>query len=182
MTRNAPAHVIISGTPEGFDAQVLGQELYRAEAPVIFVARDDKRLAAMAQALEVTRPELPRLAFPAWDCLPYDRSSPNPDLSAARMATLATLAQGAVPGPFVLLTTLNAFLQKIPARRVLREASFTAQVGGRVDEGALRAFLVRMGFVQAPTVTEPGDYAVRGGIIDVYPPGDTGPVRLDLFG
>ncbi|MEM9392211.1 MAG: transcription-repair coupling factor, partial [Pseudomonadota bacterium] len=157
-------------------------ELDRAEAPVIFVARDDKRLAAMAQALEVTRPELPRLAFPAWDCLPYDRSSPNPDLSAARMATLATLAQGALPGPFVLLTTLNAFLQKIPARRVLREASFTAQVGGRVDEGALRAFLVRMGFVQAPTVTEPGDYAVRGGIIDVYPPGDTGPVRLDLFG
>ncbi|MEM9395372.1 MAG: hypothetical protein AAGA38_16040, partial [Pseudomonadota bacterium] len=71
MTSNAPAHVIISGTPEGFDAQVLGQELDRAEAPVIFVARDDKRLAAMAQALEVTRPELPRLAFPAWDCLPY---------------------------------------------------------------------------------------------------------------
>ena len=51
-----------------------------------------------------------------------------------------------------------------------------------IDESALRHFLVRMGFVQSPTVMEPGDYAVRGGIIDIYPPGDLGPVRLDLFG
>ncbi|MEM9636639.1 MAG: transcription-repair coupling factor, partial [Pseudomonadota bacterium] len=49
-------------------------------------------------------------------------------------------------------------------------------------EAALRAFLVRMGFVQSPTVTEPGDYAIRGGIMDIFPPGDLGPVRLDFFG
>ena len=65
---------------------------------------------------------------------------------------------------------------------MLREAAFTARVGDRIDEAALRNFLVRMGFSQAPTVTEPGDYAVRGGIIDIYPPGEGGPVRLDLFG
>ena len=61
-------------------------------------------------------------------------------------------------------------------------ASFTARVGDRIDEGALRDFLVRMGFTQSPTVTEPGDYAVRGGIIDIFPPGESGPIRLDLFG
>ncbi|WP_374637720.1 transcription-repair coupling factor, partial [Paracoccus sp. (in: a-proteobacteria)] len=55
-------------------------------------------------------------------------------------------------------------------------------VGSRMDEGALRGFLARMGFAQAPTVTEPGDFAVRGGIIDIYPPGDSGPIRLDMFG
>ena len=82
----------------------------------------------------------------------------------------------------MLLTTLNAAMQRIPPREVLREAAFSARVDGRVDEAGLRAFLVRMGYVQAPTVTEPGDYAVRGGIIDIYPPGDGGPVRLDLFG
>ncbi|MEL7127808.1 MAG: transcription-repair coupling factor, partial [Pseudomonadota bacterium] len=83
---------------------------------------------------------------------------------------------------FVLLTTLNAATQRVPARDLMREAAFSATVGSRVDEAGLRAFLVRMGFVQSPTVTEPGDYAVRGGIIDIYPPGDLGPVRLDLFG
>lgn len=124
---------------------------------------------------------MPVLSFPAWDCLPYDRVSPNADISAARMATLAGLVHGG-PSRFVLLTTLNAATQRLPARDVLREASFTASVGDRIDEEGLRNFLVRMGFSQAPTVMEPGDYAIRGGIIDVFPPGEGGPVRLDLFG
>ncbi|MEF9605135.1 transcription-repair coupling factor, partial [Paracoccus sp. PXZ] len=59
---------------------------------------------------------------------------------------------------------------------------FSAAVGDRMDEAALRAFLARMGFSQAPTVTEPGDFAVRGGIIDIFPPGESGPIRLDMFG
>ena len=113
--------------------------------------------------------------------LPYDRVSPNPDISATRMATLAALAAG-VPGPFILLTTVSAAMQKVPARAVLEGASFTARVGQRIDERALRDFLVRMGFSQTSTVSEPGDYALRGGIIDIYPPGEGGPVRLDLFG
>jgi transcription-repair coupling factor (superfamily II helicase) len=87
-----------------------------------------------------------------------------------------------MPGKFILLTTLSAAAQRVPARSTLREAAFTATVGKRLDEGALRAFLVRMGFTQSPNVMEPGDYAVRGGIIDIFPPGQSGPVRLDLFG
>ncbi|WP_372837172.1 transcription-repair coupling factor, partial [Puniceibacterium confluentis] len=145
------------------------------------VARDDKRMAQMRDALAFWAPEMPVILFPGWDCLPYDRVSPNADISATRMATLAGLVHG-MPPKFVLLTTLNAASQRLPAREVLREAAFTATVGGRVDEAALRNFLVRMGFTQAPTVLEPGDYAVRGGIIDIFPPGDGGPVRLDLFG
>ena len=173
-------HITLSGAPEGFDARLLAKELGRG-APVVHVARDDKRMEAMRAALAFFAPDAVVLTFPAWDCLPYDRVSPNPDVSAARMATLAGLAQG-VPGPFILLTTLNAATQRIPARDVLKAASFTAKVGTRVNEADLRNFLVRMGFSQCPTVTEPGDYAVRGGIIDIFPPGAGGPVRLDLFG
>jgi len=173
-------HITLSGAPEGFDARLVAKELGRG-APVVHVARDDKRMEAMRAALAFFAPDAVVLTFPAWDCLPYDRVSPNPDVSAARMATLAGLAQG-VPGPFILLTTLNAATQRIPARDVLKAASFTAKVGTRVNEADLRKFLVRMGFSQCPTVTEPGDYAVRGGIIDIFPPGAGGPVRLDLFG
>ncbi|SFQ27645.1 transcription-repair coupling factor (superfamily II helicase) [Roseivivax halotolerans] len=173
--------ILMGGAPEGFDATLLLREVATRDGPVMFVARDDKRLARMAEALAFFDPSMPVLSFPAWDCLPYDRVSPNADISAARMATLAALVHGA-PTRFVLLTTLNAATQRIPAREILREAAFTAEVGGRIDEEALRAFLVRMGFSQAPTVTEPGDYAIRGGIIDVFPPGEGGPVRLDLFG
>ncbi|MCE8508050.1 transcription-repair coupling factor [Ruegeria pomeroyi] len=177
----APNHVLVGGAPEGFDARLILNEVARAGGPVLHVARDDKRLEAMRAALSFFAPDLPVFVFPSWDCLPYDRVSPNADVSAARMATLAALVHQ-MPDRFVLLTTLNAATQRVPARDLLREAAFSAQVGRRVDEQALRQFLVRMGFSQSPTVMEPGDYAIRGGIIDIYPPGDSGPVRLDFFG
>jgi len=179
MTKTAK--ITVSGAPEGFDAQLILNEVARSKAPVIHIARDDKRMAATQAALAFFAPDMPVMLFPGWDCLPYDRVSPNADISAARMATLAALVHD-MPSQFVLLTTLNAATQLVPARDILREAAFTAQVGGRVDEAALRAFLVRMGFSQSPTVMEPGDYAIRGGIIDIFPPGEGGPVRLDLFG
>jgi transcription-repair coupling factor (superfamily II helicase) len=171
----------LSGVPEGFDARAILDEVEKSGVPVVHVARDDKRMAALRAALSFFAPDMPVMDFPGWDCLPYDRVSPNADISAQRMATLAGLAHG-MPPKFVLLTTLNAATQRVPARRVLKDAAWSARVGSRVDEAALRAFLVRMGFVQSPTVMEPGDYAIRGGIIDIYPPGDLGPVRLDLFG
>ncbi len=177
----APNHVTVGGAPEGYDAQLVLNEIARSGGPVCHVARDDKRLEGMRAALAFFAPDMPVFVFPGWDCLPYDRVSPNADIAAARVATLAALVHQ-MPERFVLLTTLNAATQRVPAREVLREAAFTARVNQRVDEDALRKFLVRMGFTQSPTVMEPGDYAIRGGIIDIFPPGESGPIRLDLFG
>ncbi len=178
-----PNHITLSGAPEGFDARLVLAELDRAKgAPLIFVARDDRRLAAMQAALAFFAPLVPVVSFPGWDCLPFDRMSPNPNVSAARMSALAGLATGAINGQFILLTTLSAATQRLPARKALAKASFSANVGSRMDVDALRAFLTRMGFAQSPTVMEPGDFAIRGGIIDIFSPGASGPVRLDLFG
>jgi transcription-repair coupling factor (superfamily II helicase) len=172
--------ITLGGAPEGFDAKLLARELARG-LPVIHIARDDKRLEAMRAALAVMAPGTVVIDLPAWDCLPYDRVSPNPELLARRMSTLAALAAG-VPGAFVLLTTLNSAMQRLPAQNVMQTASFVAHVGDRVDEKQLKAFLARMGFSPVSTVAEPGDFAIRGGIVDIYPPGDGGPVRLDFFG
>ena len=177
---SVPRTMTLSGVPEGLDASLVLRELETA-ARVCHVARDDKRMAAMAEALAFFAPHVRVLRFPGWDCLPYERVSPNMDISAERMATLARLACNA-PGPFILLTTLNAATQRIPPRELVRTSSFAARAGEQVNEAALRAFLTRMGFMQAPVVAEPGDYAVRGGIIDIFPPGEGEPVRLDLFG
>jgi transcription-repair coupling factor (superfamily II helicase) len=177
----APGAVITGGAPEGYDARLVADLVARARGPVLHVARDDARAAAMAEALAVLAPDLPVLHFPAWDCLPYDRVSPNPEIAAARMATLAALAHG-FDRPAVVLTTLNAASQRVPAREVVAGASFTAQAGRQVDVDGLVAWLSRMGFNRASTVIEPGDFAVRGGIIDIFPPGQANPVRLDFFG
>jgi len=174
-------HLLMGGAPEGFDAELVHREVRRTGSPVIHVARDDKRLAAMRAGLEFFAPDLVVLEFPAWDCLPYDRVSPNPDIVAQRMATLAALEQG-ITGPFVVLTTLSAAMQRLPSRATVRGASFAAVRGARVDEGRLRDYLARMGYQPVPTVTEAGEFALRGGIIDIFPPGAADPLRLDLFG
>ncbi|SDY59690.1 transcription-repair coupling factor [Jannaschia faecimaris] len=173
-------HIRVGGAPEGFDARVLLKELESGK-PVVHVARDDKRAEAMAEALRMHQGGVTVLRFPAWDCLPYDRLSPAAEISATRMATLTALAHG-FTGKFVLLTTLSALTQMLPPREILKGSGFSARLNQRIDEDALRQFLVRMGFTQTPTVMEPGDWSPRGGIIDIWPPGQSSPVRLDLFG
>ncbi|MCL5775527.1 transcription-repair coupling factor [Limibaculum sp. FT325] len=177
----APGAVTIGGAPEGHDARLVADLVARAKGPVIHVARDDARAAAMAEALALTAPGMAVLSFPAWDCLPYDRVSPNPEILAARMATLAALAHG-WDAPSVVIATLSAASQKVPPRETVAASSFTAGVGRRVDVEGLVAWLARMGFNRASTVMEHGDFAVRGGIIDIFPPGAEYPVRLDFFG
>ena len=180
--------VSIGGAPEGLDALLLVELLDRAQldgartaGPAIHVARDDRRAAAMAEALSVLAPEIPVLRYPAWDCLPYDRVSPNPAVVSQRMATLAALADGFAQ-PAIVLTTVNAASQRVPPREAIRAQSWTARVGGRCDLDELIAYLTRNGYARASTVAEPGDYAVRGGVVDIFPPGSDLPVRLDLFG
>ena len=169
----------MSGAPEGFDATIVTKEAQ--QGGVIHIARDAHRLQAMRAALEFFAPELPVFHFPAWDCLPFDRVSPNADISAQRMSSLASFL-APMPQSYVVLTTLSAASQRVPARATVGSAVFRASVQSRVDEQALRAFLVRMGFTQTPTVMEPGDYSIRGGIIDIFPPGLSEPIRLDFFG
>ena len=171
----------LSGAPDGFDANILSNFISEKQKSIIFVARDDKRLDLMRKSLWFFSPNIPVLNFPSWDCLPYDRVSPNADVSSARMATLAALSSG-FEAPLVLLTTLNAITQYIPNRTIVSNNSFVAIVGRTINVKELRSYFSKMGFVQTPTVTEPGDYAIRGGIIDVFPPGESGPVRMDLFG
>ncbi len=172
--------ILLGGAPEGYDARLLAKELTRGQS-VMHIARDDRRMEAMRAALAALAPDIAVLDLPAWDCLPYDRVSPNPEILARRMSTLAALSAG-LAKPVVLLTTLNSAMQRLPAREVMQKASFVAKVGDRVDDQRLKRFLTGMGFSPVSTVAEPGDYALRGGIVDIFPPGRGGPVRLDFFG
>ena len=94
---------------------------------MVHVARDDARLAAIRASLKFFAPELPVLTFPAWDCLPYDRISPNAEIAAARMATLAALA-GGWNRPAAVLTTVNAATQRVPARAVAKASSLATRI------------------------------------------------------
>src|SRR5215472_2052901 len=173
----------VTGAPEGFDAYLAAEAAERRKGLVIFVAPDDLKAELAIQAVRFFAPELTVLPFPAWDCLPYDRVSPKSDIESTRLATLAALARrkkGA--GHAVVVTTINAILQRVPPRSAIEEASFFARVGHTVEHEKLVAFLAANGYGRASTVREPGEFALRGGIIDLWPPGTPDPLRLDFFG
>jgi transcription-repair coupling factor (superfamily II helicase) len=175
--------VQVSGAPEGVDALTLARLAQAGEGrEVLHVARDDGRMAHMAEALAFFAAGIEVLELPGWDCVPYDRVSPNVDVIARRIETLSRLAQGPTSGARIVLTTVTALSQRVPPRHTLANASFAAKVGGRLDIAQVISFLNRNGYVRSDTVMEPGEYAVRGGILDLFPPGTPEPVRLDLFG
>jgi len=172
---------IVYGVPEGYDALLLAQRRAEHAGEVLHAARDDSRMARLAEALAFFAPHVEVLRFPAWDCLPYDRVSPNPELVSERIATLARLIEPPTR-PRIVLTTVNALVQRVPPRTAFAGASLVLRVGGTADPDAIIRFMEANGYGRSGTVMEPGEYATRGGIIDIYPAGEPDPVRLDLFG
>ena len=189
--RLAPGRpLLLSGVADGAEGLVLA-DLARAiaaseAAPAISLAvicRDGTRMAALARSLAFFAPDIEVLEFPAWDCLPYDRVSPHGGVVAQRMMTLARLAR--VKGrerPAILLATVNAILQRVPPRETLARQSLSAAPGNLLAMSGVTQWLELNGFTRAGTVREAGDYAIRGGIIDLFAPGMDDPVRLDFFG
>ena len=193
----SPAALLQAGQPltlaqvaDGAEGLVLA-DLARAiaarpDAPAISLAvicRDGQRMAALSRALAFFGPDILTMEFPAWDCLPYDRVSPNASVVAQRMTALSRLVR--VKGrdkPSVLLTTVNAALQRVPAREFVATHALSVAPGNVIGMASIMAWLELNGFTRASTVREPGDYAVRGGILDLFPPGMDMPVRFDFFG
>ncbi|HLM12273.1 MAG TPA: transcription-repair coupling factor [Reyranella sp.] len=180
-----PGRWTIAGLPEGADALALA-ELVRTTGgqDILHVARDGQRLERLQDGLRFFAPEREVLVFPAWDCLPYDRMSPHPDIVAERLETLVRLAQPKKAGApaRVILASVGAALQKVPPRSLYAEAAVVLKKGQAVDVNWLTKFLGENGYGRSETVMEPGEFAVRGGLVDLFPPGTDEPLRLDLFG
>jgi transcription-repair coupling factor (superfamily II helicase) len=186
-----PGHALtLSNVADGAEALVVS-DMARAvaakkDAPAISLAvvcRDGPRMAQLARALEFFAPDLPVMQFPAWDCQPYDRVSPHGGILAQRLTTLAKLSrlQGSEK-PLIVLTTVNAIVQRVPARDVVAAQALSVAPGHRVAMDNIAAWLEHNGYNRTSTVREPGEYAVRGGILDLFPAGLDQPVRFDFFG
>ncbi len=180
--------VLIANAPEGIDALVLVQLLKARRAaaedgPLLHVARDDAQMARLAETIGFTDPGAVLLCLPAWDCLPYDRVSPHRDIVARRLDTLTRLMDASVRDEGrLVITTVNALLQRLPPRAALADRVLRAAAGDQLPLEHLTDFFAHNGYLRAETVSEPGEFALRGGIVDVFPPGEEQPLRLDFFG
>jgi transcription-repair coupling factor (superfamily II helicase) len=150
---------------------------------VLHVARDANRLSTLEEAIAFFAPDVQVLGFPAWDGVPYDRVAPNAETIAERIATLAAPIERAPDEkrPLVILTTIHAALQRVPPRAFIAGSSMKLHGGNVASMRDLIDRLEASGYARSGTVVDPGQYAVRGGILDLFPPGGE-PVRLDFFG
>ncbi len=171
----------VHGMPEGYAALKVTEAASRRRdpSPVLWILRDDRHLAATADLFGMLDPDLAWVTFPAWDCLPYDRNSPHPNVSGERLAALVQLAEAT---PDIVLTTVNAALQRVPPRAHFSDARLQLAPGGEAVRDPLLARLTGWGYRRTGTVMELGEFAARGSVIDIFPAGSEHPVRVDFFG
>ncbi len=182
LVASADTPLTIGNVPSGVEALLLA-DMARGGTSVAYVVSDGHRVADLEQILGFVAPDIPVLTLPAWDCLPYDRVSPSADTSARRLAALSGLIQHQKkPHPAIVLVTVNAMLQKMAPRDVIESLAFSAKPGNQIRMEEIAVRLERNGFDRVATVREVGEFAVRGGILDVFVPGTEEPVRLDFFG
>ncbi|WP_353098503.1 transcription-repair coupling factor [Stenotrophomonas lactitubi] len=162
-------------------AWYLAQAARTHDAPVLVVARDNhgaNQLEADLHTLLGGDPSLPVVAFPDWETLPYDRFSPHPDIISQRLSALhrlPTLKRGLVVVP------VQTLLQQLAPRSYVIGGSFNLEVGQRLDLEAEKRRLESAGYRNVPQVMDPGDFAVRGGLLDVFPMGADEPLRVELL-
>jgi len=181
---------IIHGVPEGQDAFILKDRAIEAQrnggGVACHIAMDDARAQTLMDLMGFFAPEIEVMYFPAWDCLPYDRVSPNTQVVGQRMKALGHLKArigSDIKKPSVVITTVNAVLRHVIAPDDLGMlGGLSVAVGGVLQETDFKAFLNGNGYDRTDMVRDVGEYAIRGGIIDLWPATFDTPVRIDLFG
>jgi len=177
---SATRPLTLAGTPTGFLPWMLA-DLARAAGTAVFFAPDDSAMRAIASTAAYFAPELEILSYPAWDCLPYDRASPTLRIMSERLAALHAL-QAPSKFPRLFVTTVNAATQRTLTRFRIRQLVARLAPGERIGLDKLIGLLTANGYVRLDTVNDAGEFAVRGGLVDLYPSGAEQPLRLDFFG
>jgi len=174
----------LASLPRGSQPLVLADLARAAQAQggrAVFIAPDEQAMRALTDAARWFAPELQVIEFPAWDCLPYDRASPALSVSSRRLSALHQLQQGGTSGQLIV-TTVNAALQRVLTPFRIREAVRELKPGTRIGYESLIALLQRQGYARTDTVVDTGEFAVRGSIFDIFPAGLDQGLRLDFFG
>ncbi|WP_295243907.1 hypothetical protein [uncultured Brevundimonas sp.] len=145
---------------------------------VVFVATSERRADEIAAALSPMVKDAEVMVLPPWDCLPYDRAEPSRESMGRRMAVLAALNEGSAR-PVFLVASPDAIVQRTPSRERIK-ARLSLAAGEALDREALESFLTDMGYAADERVDEPGEYALLGAVVDVFPPASATPYRIAL--
>jgi transcription-repair coupling factor (superfamily II helicase) len=158
-------------------AQLAQRERVRGKLTAIVTA-DATDAQRLIEEIAFFAPDLRCALFPDWETLPYDSFSPHQDLISERLATLWRISQGEAD---VIVVPATTVLYRVAPPSFLAGYTFHFQVKQKLEEAKLKAQLTLAGYSHVTQVVSPGEYAVRGGLIDLFPMGSTVPYRVDLF-
>ena len=169
----------LPGVPAGAQSLLLAQLAQRQPSPrlVVFTV-DALERQRLFEELQWLLPEHRIRQLPDWETLPYDPFSPHHDLISERLATLSALQRHECD---ILLVAIQTALHRLPPPAFLAAHSFSFSQKQALDETALRAQLALAGYQAVTNVISPGEFSIRGGLIDLFPMGSALPFRLDLF-
>lgn len=171
-----------SSLPKGADALLLGKFALGSEDDIIYIAADGGELANVASLVEYMYPTLKVWRFPAWDTVPYDRVSPNSSIISQRIDCLSEFAlHPNSKQKRIIITSVGAVLQKLPPSKIFLNSTREVSVGSKLNFDDFLHYVSVNGYNRVAQVYEPGEYAVRGDIIDIFPVGTDEPLRIDLF-
>ena len=164
------------------DAAVIAQQALnhrKSFSVMVIICANALDAARLQEEIPVFAPNLAARLLPDWEILPYDAFSPHQDLVSERLATLHELLTGACD---IVLMPVTTALQKLGPPSFLAAHTFFFKKGDKLDEKALRLQLQQAGYDPVSAVVRPGEYSIRGGLIDLFPMGSPLPYRIDLFG
>ena len=171
--------------PGSADALLLAQLAEREKAAgriTAIVTSDATDAQRLLEEISFFAPDLRCALFPDWETLPYDSFSPHQDLISERLATLWRISQrDKAQGADVVLVPATTALYRLAPPRFLAAYTFEFKAKQKLDEAKLKAQLTLAGYSHVTQVVSPGEYAVRGGLIDLFPMGSQVPFRVDLF-
>ncbi|MEO7067304.1 MAG: transcription-repair coupling factor [Rhodanobacter sp.] len=165
--------------PHGSARALLIAEAARSHTGLlVVVTRDTLRARALEAELKVFTGGLPVLHFPDWETLPYEAFSPHPDVVSQRIATLYQLPS---VKHGVLVVPMMTLMQRIAPRSHITGAGLVINKGQKFDIATEQRRMEAVGYRHVPQVAEPGDFAVRGALVDIFPMGTDEPYRIELF-
>ncbi len=176
----ARADMELGGAPEGLDALIVADRIKAQGGTALFVARDYQRTGNFIQAFRFFAKDIEVLEYPSWDCLPYDRVSPNADVMARRIDALTRLTEPVAQGRLrLVITTVSAILQRVPKVDTLRNTALTLKIKTSLDRKAFDAFLSANGYTRAEQVMQ-----VEKELFELYadPQLNTKPEQLSFRG
>ena len=165
---------------ESSEAFIISKMFHTTKNTILYIGKDDREIINIQNKLSWLLPNQKVLLYKAWDQIPYDNISPSKEVQTSRLKTLNYLNSNQRERK-ILLTTVNAIIQKIIPKNKLNESFFQISIYDKIEVNKLILLLVKLGYERTSIVRDKSEFAIRGSIIDIFLPQHNKPIRIDLF-